>query len=187
MRISEECFELIFAAIEEGLHIGARDPKLFLTERDMHSWIFRSIVDELDISNERSPLGVHCQTRFLNAERELVVEPDIAIFHKEEYTVGSDGEVTPRPGYSYWGSSIIVQTKLCRTCRRSDVMAALHDIDKMQLIREIHYPDGGEFLYYPVYVYFSGPEIAPEDRQSIEEHAESKGVRLLIVSGGGLE
>ena len=182
MRISKDCFDIVRESIKEVLLLGSQDPKKLLTEHDLQAWIFRDLVTKLDIADTKSNLGVHCQTRFLDSNRLLQIEPDIAIFNSDEYTIEADGALTKRKGYTLWGSAILVELKLVRGCRKVALLDAMFDIDKLNLIRDLHYSNPEDTCeYYPLFVLFSRPTLAEADRQRLEEYAISKEVSILLA------
>lgn len=182
MRISKECFDIVKGAVEDVLSQGFECPRKFLTEHDLQAWIFRELIAKLNMSMADSVLGIHCQTRFLDSDRLLHLEPDIAIFNSDEYTIEPDGALTKRKGYTFWGSSILIEIKLLRGCRKIALLDSILDIDKLSLIRELHYSAEGQLEeYHPVFVLFSRPTLTHSDRRVLEEHAKSKNVSILLA------
>jgi len=182
MRISEQCFQVVSNTISEVLSFGSDDPKMFLTEHDLQAWIFRELVTKLEICGDGSDLGVHCQARFLDSDQLLLIEPDVAIFNRDEYTIGTDGALTNRKGFTFWGACILVEIKLVRGCRKLALLDALFDINKLHLIRELHYSNEGEnYEYHPIFVLFSRPTLSDDDRRVVTAYASSKGVHILLA------
>ena len=181
MRVSEQCFQVVCRTIEEVLSFGSEDPKKFLTEHDLQAWIFRKLVSKLEVAQVESGLSVHCQARFLDSNQRLLIEPDIAIFNHDEYTIGTDGALTNRKGFTFWGACILVEIKLDRGCRTLNLSDAFYDIDKLQLIRELHYSNEEEnHEYHPVFVLFSRTALSDEDRRLLTEHAFSKRIKIIL-------
>jgi hypothetical protein len=182
MRISEHSSQIVKDTIKKVLSLGTEDPKRFLTEHDLQAWIFRELVADLGIGSSGSHMGIHCQPRFLDSEKLLLIEPDIAMFNLDEYTIGSDGSLTGRKGFTFWGASILVEIKLVRGCRSISLLDALFDIDKLSLIRELHYCDQDEsYEYYPIFVLFSRPTLPADARRKLEKHAANKRVEILLA------
>lgn len=180
MRISENCLQGVKCAIKEVFSNGRKDPKKFLTEHDLQAWIFRELVTKLDISAGQN-LGIHCQTRFLDQNNNLLLEPDIAIFNQDEYTIGSNGSLTNRKGYTFWGAAILIEIKLIRECRRLPLYKALADIEKLAQIRELHYSiDTENHEYYPLFVLFSKSPLSEQERMTLKERAQKRAVTLLL-------
>jgi hypothetical protein len=108
-----------------------------------------------------------------------MIEPDISIFNRDEYTIGPEGELTDRKGFTFWGSSILIEIKLCRGCRKFNVADALYDITKLDLIRQLHYRADQPYNYFPVFAFFSRSPLADEDREAIAAHARINNVQFL--------
>ena len=127
------------AAITDVLEDAQKYPKRILTEADLETWIQKALIHTLDIGNEDSLFGVHAQARFLDSYGELKIIADLVVFRNDEYTLDEDAGLTKRKGFTASGSSIVIEIKFGRGCRRIGMTELLEDIDKLSEIRDLHY------------------------------------------------
>jgi hypothetical protein len=192
--ISPELFQGVVSAIQRLCDKASlqENSKMILTEADLQSWIFcylhSYLVGDTVIggATDNGGFGVHSQTSFLDDERKLRIKPDLVIIAKQEYSVSPDSSdsLCWRKGYSAWGSSIPIELKILRTCYnpKNEYRKWQKDINKLHLIKSIHYSDPPENAYkcFPLFVLFCRQELSEDLSDKLKRYAISKSIDLII-------
>lgn len=189
--ITEELFEKTIKHIDSFCKkvIKPCNRKMILTEADLQAWIFHDLLcnigkeSGLEDNPNSKAIGIHCNPSFLGSiGGNLTIVPDIVIFDKKEYDVDSSDELCKRKGYSFWGSSIVLELKLFRT-HHSEVTQLKkwkEDIDKLMNLKTNLYPQDQLAKFFPAFVLVGNKNIDSSSFYKIEEYAIEKKVKPLI-------
>ena len=182
MRVTEVCFDLVVKSTRNELVLACAYPDRFLTEHDLQAWIVRRLISDLNAASDNAEVGIHCQPRYLDGDGRLSIEPDIVVFNKGEYSIDPSGELAPRKGFTFWGSSIAIELKLFRGNRTGDVTLCLRDIRKLAELRSIHYSCEQRFRFWPLFCVYSRGQIPENLRSAIEFEGAEQEVKVLMVA-----
>lgn len=90
-----------------------------------------------------SPL--HTEINFLDANRELLIRPDITLLDVQDVSLTQRGatRLVQRKGFAFWGSAIVIELKFCKylkgiTPRFAD--SVRRDCEKIEELRRRLYP-----------------------------------------------
>jgi len=174
--------EHVVRVLKQVLVEVCNNPISALTEADLQAIAHHQLGADLS-SREGSRFAVHAEMPFRNWSEHLKRRPDLTVIETSALSTEVTSEFYPRKGFTYKGSSILIELKLCRGHEPIALSDLKEDIRKLADLERHLYSDPQEDTMCDlIFVYLSKSAISEEEQQELEVYARANGVTPLLRS-----